>query len=56
MVQERTIEATRARDRPKAFGVGRICAEPGCETLLSRYNPDTLCSLHADEDDVGEKH
>jgi len=27
--------------------IGRICAEPGCGTVLSRYNPDDYCALHA---------
>lgn len=25
----------------------RTCEEPGCETLLSRYNDREFCSLHA---------
>ena len=28
---------------------GRICAHPGCETRLSRYNPLSVCALHAGE-------
>ena len=27
---------------------GRICAEPGCDTLLSVYNPRDACWQHAD--------
>jgi hypothetical protein len=43
----------RARRRPpgadpevRSFGAKRICAADGCETELSRYNPDSYCSLH----------
>ena len=25
---------------------GRVCAHPGCETVLSRYNPFPWCALH----------
>jgi hypothetical protein len=25
----------------------RLCDEPGCATVLSRYNEDTACWLHA---------
>ena len=31
-----------------SHGEGRICAEPGCETKLSRYNPSSRCWQHAD--------
>ena len=34
-------------DRPsKAFGTGRLCREPGCETHLSMYNNGKYCYLH----------
>ncbi|MGH9149529.1 MAG: hypothetical protein ACRD0F_04230 [Acidimicrobiales bacterium] len=34
-------------DRPsRAFGEGRVCREPGCETRLSIYNNGTYCYLH----------
>ena len=33
-------------DRIRAYGHGRICQEPGCDTLLSTYNPALYCSLH----------
>ena len=26
---------------------GRMCDEPGCTTVLSRYNDDSACWLHA---------
>jgi hypothetical protein len=32
-----------------SYGVGRVCAEPGCRTTLSRYNKSDLCYPHADE-------
>jgi hypothetical protein len=30
----------------RSFGVQRVCAAEGCETTLSRYNPDSYCSVH----------
>ncbi len=30
----------------RSFGTERVCAADGCETTLSRYNPDTYCSVH----------
>jgi hypothetical protein len=30
----------------RSFGTARTCAADGCETQLSRYNPDTFCSMH----------
>jgi hypothetical protein len=30
----------------RSFGIRRVCAADGCQTTLSRYNPDTYCSLH----------
>jgi hypothetical protein len=30
----------------RSFGEARVCAADGCETQLSRYNPDTFCSVH----------
>lgn len=35
------------RRRLKTFGDGRVCAHDQCDTLLSRYNPNDLCRLHA---------
>ncbi len=32
--------------RVSAYGSGRICAAPGCDTLLSTYNPGLCCALH----------
>lgn len=31
----------------ETYGDGRICAAPGCTTILSRYNSELTCSLHA---------
>jgi hypothetical protein len=28
------------------FAPGRVCAAPGCETILSTYNPSSYCALH----------
>jgi hypothetical protein len=30
----------------RSFGTERTCAADGCETKLSRYNPDSFCSMH----------
>ena len=30
----------------RSFGKARVCAAEGCETTLSRYNPDDYCSVH----------
>jgi hypothetical protein len=30
----------------RSFGSARTCAADGCETRLSRYNPDSYCSVH----------
>jgi hypothetical protein len=30
----------------RSFGRARTCAADGCGTRLSRYNPDTFCSVH----------
>jgi hypothetical protein len=30
----------------RSFGSARTCAADDCETHLSRYNPDSFCSVH----------
>ncbi len=30
----------------RSFGAARTCAADGCGTRLSRYNPDSFCSVH----------
>jgi hypothetical protein len=30
----------------RSVGSARVCAAEGCETALSRYNPDDYCSVH----------
>ena len=30
----------------RSFGEARVCAADGCRTHLSRYNPDSYCSVH----------
>lgn len=35
------------------FNAARLCAYPGCQTKLSRYNPNACCAVHggwADEE------
>jgi hypothetical protein len=46
-------EGGKTRRRPpgadpevRSFGDRRVCAADGCQTELSRYNPDTFCSVH----------
>jgi hypothetical protein len=39
---ERFTKATPAR----TFPPGRICSEPGCDTVLSIYNATAHCSAH----------
>lgn len=29
-----------------AYGGGRVCGAPHCDTVLSTYNPALYCSLH----------
>ena len=30
----------------RVYSTGRVCRDPGCDTVLSRYNPESWCSLH----------
>ena len=30
----------------RSFGQARTCVAEDCETRLSRYNPDSFCSVH----------
>ena len=32
--------------KTRTYGVGRICVMDGCGTLLSAYNPSSVCALH----------
>ena len=36
----------RRSDRVRTYREGRVCAEPGCTTLLSVYNASPRCALH----------
>ena len=36
----------RRSDRVRSYSEGRVCAEPGCSTLLSVYNPSSRCAIH----------
>jgi hypothetical protein len=31
----------------KTYGSGRVCRVEGCGTLLSAYNPSSICALHS---------
>ena len=36
-----------AQRRPgPTFAPGRVCSQPGCETVLSIYNSNSRCALH----------
>jgi hypothetical protein len=43
---------SRASDRIKSYGRGRVCEVWGCNTILSAYNPALFCSAH---DPVGRR-
>jgi hypothetical protein len=32
--------------RPRQLVAGRICTEPGCDTILSVYNKQQYCYVH----------
>ena len=34
-------------ERPRTYGGGRICTAEGCDTVLSSYNPSSVCCLHS---------
>lgn len=40
------VQSIRRSERPKVSAAGRVCAVPGCGTVLSRYNPDSTCLHH----------
>jgi|GEM_PF-6301995 hypothetical protein len=33
----------------RSFGEDRTCTALGCDTRLSRYNPDAYCFVHRDQ-------
>jgi len=40
------VLCTSAVRRSRTYRSGRICAEPGCTTILSIYNPGERCAEH----------
>ena len=50
--EETTAPAPTRRRAPgadpavRSFGSARTCAADDCQTRLSRYNPDSFCSVH----------
>ena len=51
MKAQDSIGAIRVRALPAAsrtFGNGRVCAQPGCKTVLSQYNRRDKCWAHAE--------
>ena len=30
----------------RTHGKGRVCGHPGCETIVSQYNPSDYCGVH----------
>jgi hypothetical protein len=54
-MEHRSAESLRGRSlhsvaddmlKTRTYGVGRICIMDGCGTLLSAYNPSSVCALH----------
>jgi hypothetical protein len=48
-MSERSVQGTPfgGSDRPsRAFGSDRVCLEPDCGTMLSRYNQGKYCYTH----------
>jgi len=43
----RILSAADDLSRARTYGSGRVCAVPGCGTLLSAYNPSEVCALHS---------
>jgi hypothetical protein len=41
------VSCTNYRRASRSYGEGRICAEPGCHTVLSIYNSEDHCARHA---------
>jgi hypothetical protein len=38
----------RQRDRLQQDTTNRVCADPSCDTKLSRYNAGDLCAIHSE--------
>jgi hypothetical protein len=54
-MEHRSAKSRRARGlhsvadnmlKTRTYGVGRVCVMDGCGTLLSAYNPSSVCALH----------
>jgi len=43
----RILSAADDLSRARTYGSGRVCAVPGCGTVLSAYNPSEVCALHS---------
>jgi hypothetical protein len=43
----RILSAADDLSRARTYGSGRVCAIPGCGTVLSAYNPSEVCALHS---------
>lgn len=41
---------------PKVYGDGRQCAHPGCDTVLSCYNPGPYCYKHRKDHALSSNH
>lgn len=35
------------QQRTKAYKKNRVCASPGCTTIISMYNSSSYCRVHA---------
>ena len=52
MKTQNSIGAIKVQGLPPAsrtFGRGRLCAHPGCRTVLSQYNRRDKCWAHAEK-------
>jgi hypothetical protein len=50
VTERASVQAARVRGLPRpsrVFGKGRLCAHPGCVTVLSQYNRRDMCWAHA---------
>jgi hypothetical protein len=41
---------------PAVYSAGRVCAEPGCRTVLSIYNKSSCCAVHGRATEMAYGH
>ena len=42
-------------NKARRGGAKRVCRTPGCQTILSRYNPDKYCAECQEREDLQQK-